>query len=230
MSKAGSANDAAVLAPSILAADFSQLGAQLREIDACGHADRIHIDIMDGQFVPPISFGPMMCGAVRRATSLPLDVHLMIVEPSRYYDELARAGATGVTVHIEACRHIHRDLGAIRAAGMRPGVALNPGTPIDALDAVLDLVDLVLIMSVNPGWGGQPFLPSSIARIARMAERLASCGRADVEIEVDGGISMTTAPTVTRAGARVLVAGSAIFGEPAGIAAGLAALRAAANT
>jgi ribulose-phosphate 3-epimerase len=177
---------------------------------------------MDGQFVPPISFGPMICAAARRATSLPLDVHLMVVQPNRFYEELAALGVAGVSVHVEACPHLHRDLGAIKALGMRAGVVLNPGTPLSALDAVLDLADLILVMSVNPGWGGQPFLPGSVARIAEVARRCPG-----VEIEVDGGVNAQTAPLVARAGATVLVAGSAVFAHPAGPGAGLAQLRAA---
>jgi ribulose-phosphate 3-epimerase len=180
---------------------------------------------MDGQFVPPISFGPILCAAARRATALPLDVHLMIVQPSRYFDELAALGVGTVSVHVEACPHLHRDLGAIKALGMRAGVALNPGTPLAALEAALELADVVLVMSVNPGWGGQPFLPSSVPRIERLAAWLAELGRPQTEIEVDGGINGTTGPQVVRAGATVLVAGSAAFGHPRGVAAGLAAIR-----
>jgi ribulose-phosphate 3-epimerase len=177
---------------------------------------------MDGQFVPPISFGPMICAAARRATSLPLDVHLMVVQPSRFYEELAALGVAGVSVHVEACPHLHRDLGAIKALGMRAGVVVNPGTPLSAIDAVLDLADLILVMSVNPGWGGQPFLPGSVTRIAEIARR-----RPGIEIEVDGGVNANNAPLVARAGATVLVAGSAVFGHPEGAGGGLAQIRAA---
>jgi ribulose-phosphate 3-epimerase len=180
---------------------------------------------MDGQFVPPISFGTAICAAARKATALPLDVHLMIVQPARYYQELAGLGVETVSVHVEACPHLHRDLGAVKALGMRAGVALNPGTPVAALDAVLELVDVVLVMSVNPGWGGQPFLPSSVERVARIAARLAELGRPEAEIEVDGGINARTAAEVVRAGATVLVAGSAAFGHRQGVAAGLAQIR-----
>jgi ribulose-phosphate 3-epimerase len=180
---------------------------------------------MDGQFVPPISFGPLLCAAARRATALPLDVHLMIVKPSRYYEELAGLGVATASVHVEACPHLHRDLGAIKGLGMRAGVALNPGTPVEALEAVLELADVVLVMSVNPGWGGQPFLPSSLDRIARIAARLSELGRHDAEIEVDGGVNAGNAPEVVAAGASVLVAGSAAFGHPNGVAAGLAEIR-----
>jgi ribulose-phosphate 3-epimerase len=179
---------------------------------------------MDGQFVPPISFGPMVCHAARRATSLPLDVHLMIVQPSRYYDELAGLGVAGVTVHVEACPHLHRDLGAIQALGMRAGVALNPGTPIGQLEEAFALADLVLVMTVNPGWGGQTFIPRSLARVAAVARLIGASGR-PIELEVDGGINATIAPTIVAAGADVLVAGSAAFGHRDGVAAGLAAIR-----
>jgi ribulose-phosphate 3-epimerase len=214
------------LAPSILAADFTKLGAELAAVEASGQADRIHVDIMDGQFVPPISFGTTIAAAAHRATKLPLDVHLMVVQPSRFYGELAEAGASCLTVHVEACPHLHRDLGAIKALGLKAGVTLNPGTPLVAIEEVLGLVDLVLIMSVNPGWGGQPFLPSAADRIARVAAMLGS-RREAVEIEVDGGINAKTAPIVVAAGADVLVAGSAAFGHPDGVAAGLAAIRGA---
>jgi ribulose-phosphate 3-epimerase len=177
---------------------------------------------MDGQFVPPISFGPMICSAARRATSLPLDVHLMVVQPSRFYDELAALGVATVSVHVEACPHLHRDLGAIKALGMRAGVAVNPGTPVSAIEAVLELADQVLVMSVNPGWGGQPFLPGTVGRIEEIVRR-----RPRIEVEVDGGINAQTAPLVARAGATVLVAGSAAFGHPNGVGAGLAQIRAA---
>jgi ribulose-phosphate 3-epimerase len=212
------------LAPSILSADFTRLGEELGAVERSGLADRLHVDVMDGQFVPPISFGPMICAAARRATTLALDVHLMVAQPGRFYDELAQAGATGLTVHVEACPHLHRDLGAIKALGMRAGVALNPGTPIAALEEALELADLVLVMSVNPGWGGQPFIPRSVDRIATVREMIRALGR-EVEIEVDGGVNAKTAPEVARAGANVLVAGSAAFGHPLGVGAGLAAIR-----
>jgi ribulose-phosphate 3-epimerase len=216
------------LAPSILSADFGRLNEELAAVERSGLADRIHVDVMDGQFVPPISFGPVICAAARRATNLPLDVHLMVVQPARFYEELKAAGASGLTVHVEACPHLHRDLGAIKALGMRAGVTLNPGTPVEALTAVLEVVDLVLVMSVNPGWGGQPFITASADRVRRVAALLAAIGRRDqVEIEVDGGINATTAQKVVAAGADVLVAGSAAFGHKDGVAAGLAALGAA---
>jgi ribulose-phosphate 3-epimerase len=214
----------ASLAPSILSADFTRLGAELAAVERSGLADRLHVDLMDGRFVPPISFGPMICQAARRATTLALDVHMMVEAPSRFFEELAAAGADGITVHVEACPHLLRDLGAIKALGLKAGVTLNPGTPLVALEEAVELADLVLVMSVNPGWGGQPFIPRSVERVARVREMVARSGR-DVEIEVDGGINATTAPAVVRAGATVLVTGSAAFGHPDGVAAGLAAIR-----
>jgi ribulose-phosphate 3-epimerase len=212
------------LAPSILSADFTRLGDELAAVERSGLADRLHVDVMDGQFVPPISFGPIVCQAARRASALPLDVHMMVQAPARFFDELAEAGAAGITVHVEACPHLLRDLGAIKALGLKAGVTLNPGTPVAALEEAVEVADLVLVMSVNPGWGGQPFIPRSVERIARLREMVARTGR-DVEIEVDGGVNAATAPSVVRAGATVLVAGSAAFGHPGGVAAGLAAIR-----
>jgi ribulose-phosphate 3-epimerase len=214
------------LAPSILSADFTRLGDEVAAVERSGLADRLHVDVMDGRFVPPISFGPMICQAARRVTRLDLDVHMMVEAPSRFFEELALAGASGITVHVEACPHLLRDLGAIKALGMKAGVTLNPGTPMAALEEAVEVADLVLIMSVNPGWGGQPFIPRSVDRIARAREMVARTGRA-VEIEVDGGVNASTAPAVVKAGATVLVAGSAAFGHPGGVAAGLAAIRGA---
>ena len=219
----------ATIAPSILAADFSCLGDQLRQIEESGLADRIHVDIMDGHFVPTLSFGPMLCDVVRSSVKLPIDVHLMVSHPGRFVDDCARGNAACVTVHIEACPHILRDLAYIKSLGMKAGVTLNPGTPLSALEEVLEIVDLVLIMSVNPGWGGQPFLESSLRRIARIRSMLDSIGRGPemVEVEVDGGINAATALHVVEAGAQVLVAGSAVFRHPDGLAAGLAAIHSA---
>lgn len=213
------------LAPSILAADFTRLGEELAAVERSGLADRIHVDLMDGQFVPPISFGTGIVAAAKRSTALPLDVHLMVAQPSRYFDDLVAAGASCITIHVEACPHLYRDLAAIKALGIRAGVTLNPGTAISALEEALGVVDLALIMSVNPGWGGQPFLPRSLERIAALRDLIAQ-GKRLIEIEVDGGINVQTAPRVAAAGATVLVAGSAAFGHPDGVAAGLAAIQA----
>ncbi|TAK25294.1 MAG: ribulose-phosphate 3-epimerase [Chloroflexota bacterium] len=214
------------LAPSILAADFTALGEQLKSVEQSGLADLIHIDIMDGQFVPTISFGPVVCAAVRRATSLRLDVHLMVVRPDRFYRELTDLGVDTITVHVEACSHIHRDLDEIRRLGARPGVALNPGTPLTHIDDVIDLVELVLVMTVNPGWGGQAFIPSSMIKVARVA-RILSDRSSSADVEVDGGIGPANAADIAAAGANILVAGSTVFGHRDGPAAGLAALRGA---
>lgn len=217
-----------VLAPSILAADFGHLAEQVQELDRSGLVDRIHLDVMDGVFVPNLSFGPLIVAAVRRATSLPLDVHLMIVDPSRYYAAFVDSGANSLTVHVEACPHLRRDLDEIRRLGCRAGVAINPGTSPVHLDSVLDALDVVLVMSVNPGFGGQKFIPSSVAKIARVRHMLASAG-STADLSVDGGISSGTAGLVVQAGANVLVAGSAIFQHAEGIRAGLEALRQAAG-
>lgn len=204
------------------------MGEELAAIETSGLANRVHVDVMDGQFVPPITFGPMIVDAARRATALPLDVHLMVVEPSRFYEQLRDADT--ITVHVEACPHLYRDLEAIKALGRRAGVTLNPGTPLAAIEPVLELVDLVLVMSVNPGWGGQRFIPASLDRIRRVDQMLRSVKRRDrVEIEVDGGINPNTAPKAVEAGADVLVAGSAAFGHPDGVAAGLAAIEESAS-
>jgi ribulose-phosphate 3-epimerase len=214
------------IAPSILAADFTRLGEEVREVEAAG-ADWIHVDVMDGHFVPNITMGPVVVAALRRATGLPLDVHLMIEQPERYLEAFAQAGADHLIVHVENAPHLHRTLQQIRALGPRAGVAINPATPLGALDEVLGLVDHVLVMTVNPGFGGQAFIPSSPRRVRALAERLTAAG-SKARIAVDGGIDPQTAPQIVAAGARVLVAGSAIFGGPPGQAgAALAALRAA---
>ncbi|CAM3754671.1 ribulose-phosphate 3-epimerase [Alkalicoccus chagannorensis] len=194
------------LAPSILAADFADLGNEIKEVEAAG-ADYIHIDVMDGHFVPNITIGPLIVEAVRPHTSLPLDVHLMIEQPERYIEQFAEAGADIISVHTEACPHLHRTIQQIRAAGCRPGVVINPGTPVDALRPVLPDVDLVLLMTVNPGFGGQSFIPSVLAKI----EEVHAAAGEGTEIEVDGGINAETAALCTEAGADVLVAGSAVF-------------------
>jgi ribulose-phosphate 3-epimerase len=216
------------LAPSILSADFGRLAEQVAEVSRSGHADQLHVDVMDGRFVPNLTFGPMIVKAIRRATELPLDVHLMIVEPGRYYEAFAESGANAMTVHVEACPHLERDLVEIRRLGCRAGVAINPGTSPVLIDSVLDVVDVVLVMSVNPGFGGQAFIPASLRKIARVRAMLDQAG-SGADLSVDGGISASTAGPVIQAGANVLVAGSAIFQHPGGIAEGLSDLRRAAE-
>jgi ribulose-phosphate 3-epimerase len=198
------------IASSILGADFTRLGECIAEAES-GGADWIHVDVMDGHFVPNITIGPLITAAARRATELPLDVHLMIEQPDRYLAEFVKAGADWLTVHQETCPHLHRTVQTIRELGARPGVAVNPATPVDTLAEILPFVDLVLIMTVNPGFGGQKFIPESLAKIERLRRMLETQGIGGVEIEVDGGIDAKTAPLVSTAGATVLVAGSAVF-------------------
>jgi len=210
------------IAPSILSADFAALGEAIARVEAAG-ADQLHVDVMDGHFVPNLTIGPPVISSIRKRTRLPLDVHLMIEEPERWVETYVKAGADYVTIHAEACPHVQRAVTLIREAGAKSGVALNPSTPPDVLQYVLDDLDLVLVMSVNPGFGGQSFIPTAYEKIRRLRALLA--GR-DVMISVDGGVKADNAGSLARAGATVLVAGSSIFGAPDPGAA-VAALRSA---
>ncbi len=196
------------IAPSILSADFAALGEAMARVEA-GGADQLHMDVMDGRFVPNITIGPPVIESIRKRTRLPLDVHLMIVEPERYIETFVGAGADLVTVHAEACTHLNRILHQIREAGAKAGVALNPSTPPEAIEWVLDDLDLVLVMSVNPGFGGQSFIPTSIAKVRQVKSLI---GKRPVEISVDGGVNRDKAAPLAQAGATVLVAGTAVFG------------------
>ena len=215
------------IAPSILAADFTRLGDQVAAIERAG-ADYVHIDVMDGRFVPNITMGPLIVEAVRRATSLPLDVHLMIVEPDRHIDAIIDAGAGLVTFHPEATPHQHRVIQRIQARGALAGVVLNPGTPMSAVDDVLADVDLVLVMSVNPGWGGQTFIPSTLDKLRRLRVIGAERGLR-FELEVDGGIKEETAGAAVKAGATILVSGTGVFNHSESPAEAIARLRRAAG-
>lgn len=216
----------AKIAPSILSCRFAELGREVRAVEEAG-AEWIHVDVMDGRFVPNITIGPVVAKAVRGVATRTVDVHLMIENPERYVPDFAKAGADFVSVHVEASPHLHRTLSLIRELEMGAGVALNPSTPLSAVEEALDLVDLLVIMSVNPGFGGQAFIPSSYDKVAR-ARALADARRPGrIEVQVDGGVSPTTAPGLVEAGATVLVAGSAVFGHPNGAAAGVEAIRSA---
>jgi ribulose-phosphate 3-epimerase len=215
------------IAPSILSADFARLGEQVRDAET-GGADLIHIDVMDGRFVPNLSFGPLIVDAVRRSTALPLDVHLMILEPDDYLAEFAKAGANAISVHWEACPHLHRSLQRIRDLGCRAGIAINPHTPASLLSEIMHLLDVIIVMTVNPGFGGQSFLPETLPKVGQLRQMITASGR-DIALEVDGGINTSTAPQAVRAGANVLIAGNGIFNPNHSIQAGIEALRATAG-
>jgi ribulose-phosphate 3-epimerase len=200
------------IAPSILAADFSRLGEEIRDIEAAG-ADWIHVDIMDNHFVPNLTFGPPIVSMIRPVTKLPFDVHLMTEAPETLFPALASAGAHRLTVHPEACVHLHRTLASVRELGLKAGVALNPHTSLSVLEYVLDQIDLVLVMTINPGFGGQAFLPEMLPKLRELRLMLERKGRRDIRVEVDGGINAETAALVTEAGADVLVAGTYVFGQ-----------------
>lgn len=212
-----------VLAPSILSADFTRLGAEIAAAEEAG-ADWIHIDVMDGHFVPNMTIGPLVVEACRRATRLPLDVHLMIEQPERHLEAFARAGADRLTVHVETCPHLHRALQQVQGLGVKPGVTLNPGTPAVSLKEVLHMVDLVLVMTVNPGFGAQPFLPETLAKITEIRGMLAAINSA-AWLEVDGGVAESTLPALLSAGANAFVAGNAVFKHPQGVGEGVRALK-----
>lgn len=214
------------IAPSIIAADFARLGEQAHEAEA-GGADWLHVDVMDGHFVPNITFGPLIVAALHASTSLPLDVHLMISQPDRYLADFAHAGAACLSVHAEVCPHLHRTVQAIKELGCRAGVALNPATPLSVLEDILPDIDLLLIMSVNPGFGGQRYITTSTAKVVRARAMLNAAG-SQAELEVDGGVTATNAALNAAAGASVLVAGTAVFGGPASVAENIERIRTAA--
>ncbi len=210
------------IAPSILSADFSRLGEDVQAVDRAG-ADYIHVDVMDGHFVPNITIGPLVVAALRKITAKPLDVHLMIENPDRYISDFAKAGADIITVHQEAVPHLHRTVQLIKSLGKKAGISLNPATPVETLDIILDELDLVLVMSVNPGFGGQTFIPSALDKIRALRQRITARGLV-TELEVDGGVKIDNIHEVVAAGADVLVAGSAVF-NTADYAATILALR-----
>lgn len=215
------------LAPSILTADLTRLGEQVKEAIQAG-ADIIHLDIMDGHFVPNLTFGPVMIAAlhpITTAAGIPLEAHLMVEQPGNLIPAFAEAGADLLTVHVETCPHLHRTIQQIRDLGLKAGVTLNPATPLSSLEEILPFVDLVLIMSVNPGFGGQVYIPGSTDRIARLKRMLISRGLEQVEVEVDGGISVENAREIVAAGATILVAGSAVFNSKGSVSENIAALR-----
>ncbi|THE14430.1 ribulose-phosphate 3-epimerase [Bacillus timonensis] len=199
------------IAPSILSADFAKLGEEIKDVEN-GGADYIHVDVMDGHFVPNITIGPLIVEAIRPITKLPLDVHLMIENPDQYIPAFAKAGADFLTVHVEACPHLHRTIQLIKSHGVKAGVVLNPATPVDSIKHVIEDIDLVLLMTVNPGFGGQKFIHSVLPKIEEVAQMVKE-KNLNVEIEVDGGVNQETAKLCVQAGANVLVAGSAIYGQ-----------------
>ena len=213
------------ISPSILAADMTRLGEQIQAAEQ-GGAERVHFDVMDGRFVPNITMGPFVLEAVRQVTRMPIDVHLMIVEPDHLLKAFADAGATSISVHVETCPNLHRTLQAIRGLGCQVGVAINPHTPPVMLSEVMHMLDLILVMTVNPGFGGQAFLPETLPKIERLRAMADATGR-DIDIAVDGGINEETIDAVVAAGANVLIAGSGIFRHAQGVAAGIEALRGA---
>jgi ribulose-phosphate 3-epimerase len=216
-----------IIAPSIVSADYLRLRENITELETAG-VDWIHVDVMDGHFVPNITMGPFLVEAYKRASKLPLDVHLMIEQPERYLEAFAKAGASHLTVHVETCPHLYRTLQQIKSLGCVAGVTLNPGTPVSALEAVLNLADLVLVMSVNPGFSNQAFLPDAIARVAKVRKMLDET-KSPAYLQVDGGVNADNIGRLTDAGANAFVSANAIFRHPEGIAAGVSALRSAIN-
>ncbi len=216
-------SNAIQIAASILAADFARMGEQVQEAEQ-GGAGLIHIDVMDGRFVPNLTLGAVVMEAIRRSTQLPLDVHVMIVEPDHLLPDFAKAGANRITVHVEACPNLHRTLQTIKALGCGAGVALNPHTPASALSEVIHMLDVIIVMSVNPGFGGQAFLPEVLPKVRQLRQMIKDSGRA-IDLEIDGGVNTETAPTCVQAGANVLIAGSSVYNPKFSVKAGIDALQ-----